>query len=540
MLDRSKVDGLKRNQVNRGLGMKFVKQWAFLFVLSVGLTSGNAAPRIAIAGISHETNSFNLTKATLADFEGDDALSGNRKEWLETNSKTNQNAAGMIAGAEKYGLDLYPIHFFNAVPRGPIDDRGFTTMVDRIIQGLKRAPGYDGVLLVLHGAMVVDGFPSGDAEIVRRVRQAMGPKFPIAVAHDFHANVDPAIIGIANIVITGKECPHLDTKERGFQTAAILARMIKGEVKPVQAMVKPPMMLNLIHHDTYRLPLKPIVDASKEAEKKPGVLAVSIPGGYQYGDVPAMGPSVIVITDNDPALAQREAERLSAMLWALRDKLQFDLPEPAKAVSMAIASKVFPVTLLDTGDNVGGGAAGDSTFVLAELVRQKAEGWVVALFDPEAVQKALSAGVGKPFAFRVGGKTDRMHGEPILIRGTVKSLNDGKFIETEVRHGGYRYWEMGLTAVIEAEGSTRDLPNIVILNTKRTIPLSIHQLVSVGVYPERQKILVAKGTIAPRAAYEPVSKLLIAVDSGGACAINPARFTYKLAPILYGMEKRKP
>jgi microcystin degradation protein MlrC len=232
-------------------------------------------------------------------------------------------------------------------------------------------------------------------------------------------------------------------------------------MKPVQVMVKPPMMLNLIHHDTYRPPLKPIVDASKEAEKKPGVLAVSIPGGYQYGDVPAMGPSVIVITDNDPVLA--------------------------KAVSMAMASDVFPVTLLDTGDNLGGGSAGDSTFLLAELIRQKAEGWVVALFDPEAVQKALSAGVGKPFAFRGGAKTDRMHGAPILIRGTVKSLSDGKFIETEVRHGGYRYWDMGLTAVIEAEGSTRDLSNIVILNTKRTVPLSIHQLVSWVSIPSARK-----------------------------------------------------
>src|SRR5262245_21912942 len=248
--------------------MKLFKHWAFLFIFSLRLTSGNAAPRIAIAGISHETNRFNMTNATLADFEGEDALSGNRKEWLETNAKTNQNAAGMIAGAEKYGLDLYPIHFFNAVPRGPINTQGFNTMVDRILQGLKQPPGYEGVLLVLHGAMVVDGFPSGDAEIVRRIRQAIGPKFPIAVTHDFHANVDPAIITNADIVITGKECPHLDTKERGFQTASILARMIKGELKPVQAMVKPPMMLNLIHHDTYRMPLKPIVDASKEVEKK--------------------------------------------------------------------------------------------------------------------------------------------------------------------------------------------------------------------------------------------------------------------------------
>jgi len=513
-----------------------IKCFGALALLSVGLTPGHAAIRIAIAGISHESNSFNLTKATLADFEGEDALSGNRKLWLETTSKSSMNASGMIAAAAKYGVELYPIHFYQATPRGPVDDKGFDTMVSRIVDGLKKGPAYDGVLLVLHGAMVVDSYPSGDAEIVRRVRQAMGPKFPIGVTHDFHANVDPAIIANANVVITGKECPHLDTKERGFQTAEILIRMIKGEVKPVQALVKPPMMLNLIFHDTYRLPLKAIVDASKETEKLPGVLAVSIPGGYQYGDVPSMGPSVVVITDNDPALAKREAERLGAMLWGIRDQLKFDLPDPAKAVRMAMESAAFPVTLLDTGDNVGGGGAGDSTFLLAELVKQKAEGWAIPIFDPEAVRKAVSAGIGQPFELPVGGKTDKMHGEPVLIRGRVKSLHDGKFVETEVRHGGYRYWDAGLTAVIEVEGSTRDLPNLLVLNTRRTVPLSIHQLVSVGVYPEREKILVAKGTIAPLAAYEPVSKRLITVDSGGACAVNPARFTYKMAKKLYGFE----
>src|SRR5580700_11333073 len=341
--------------------MSRLKHFAVLALLSAGLVPADAAIRVAIAGISHESNSFNSTKATLADFEEGDTLSGNRQEWLDTTAKSNVNAAGMIAGAAKYGIELYPIHFYSAVPRGPIDDQGFNTMVSRIIEGLKRGPAYDALLLVLHGAMVVDSYPSGDAEIVRRVRLAMGPTFPIGVTHDFHANVDPVIIANANIVITGKECPHLDTKERGVQTAEILARMIKGEVKPVQYMVKPPMMLNLIHHDTYRPPLKPIVDASKAAEKLPGVLAVSIPGGYQWGDAPSMGPSVLVITDNDPALAKREADRLGALLWGIRDQLKFDLPDPAKAVRMAMEGTTFPVTLLDAGDNVGGGAAGDST-----------------------------------------------------------------------------------------------------------------------------------------------------------------------------------
>ena len=507
---------------------------AFAAIL-VAMVPSNAAMRVAIAGITHESNSFNPVKATLADFEGEDALSSNRSLWLETTGKSNTNAAGMIAAAAQNGIDLYPIHFFNAVPHGPIDDAGFNTMLGRIIRGLQVSPPYDGLLLTLHGAMVVDSYPSGDAEIVRRIRQAMGPAFPIAVTHDFHANVDPIIIANANIVIVGKECPHLDTKERGFQTAQLLARMIKGEVKPAEYMVKPPMLLNIIHHNTYKAPLKPIVDAAKETEKIPGVLAVSIAGGYQYGDVPAMGPSVIVITNNDPALAKREAERLGAMLWGIRDQMGFDLPDPAKAVRMAMESAKFPVTLMDTGDNVGGGSAGDSTILLAELLKQKAAGWVMAIFDPAAVKQAVSSGVGRRFEFPVGGKTDKMHGDPVMIRGKVKSLHDGEFIETEVRHGGTRYWDSGLTAVIEVDGSTRDLPNLLVLNSKRTTPMSIHQLVSVGVYPERQRILVAKGTIAPLAAYEPVSARVITVDTGGVCAVNPDRFTYKMAPRLYGM-----
>src|SRR5205085_7425195 len=167
----------------------YIAAWA---LLCTGIGSAKAAIRVAVAGISHESNSFNPTKATLADFEAEDALSGNRTAWLETTARSNTNASGMIAGAAQNGMELYPIHFFNAVPRGPIDDQGFNTMVSRIIRDLKKGPAYDGVLLVLHGAMVVDSYPSGDAEIVRRVRQAMGPAFPIGVTHDFHANVDPA------------------------------------------------------------------------------------------------------------------------------------------------------------------------------------------------------------------------------------------------------------------------------------------------------------------------------------------------------------
>ena len=137
----------------------------------------------------------------------------------------------------------------------------------------------------------------------------------------------------------------------------------------------------------------------------------------------------------------------------------------------------------------------------------------------------------------VGGKTDKIHGDPVRVRGRVKSLHDGKYVETEVRHGGGRYKDMGHTSVIEVEGSTRDLPNLLLLTNRPTSPNSLHQLVSTGVYPERQKILVAKGTMAPRAAYEPIAARIIEVNSGGATDVNPKRFTFKnIRPGLFGID----
>jgi microcystin degradation protein MlrC len=131
-----------------------------------------------------------------------------------------------------------------------------------------------------------------------------------------------------------------------------------------------------------------------------------------------------------------------------------------------------------------------------------------------------------------------MHGKPVRIKGDVRSLNVGRYLETEIRHGGGRYWNMGNTAVIQVEGSTLDEPNLLLITTERASPNSAHIFISNGVYVERQKILVVKGAIAPRAAYEPFASILISVDSPGATAINPSWFKYyNIRQNLFGIER---
>ncbi|MBV6430565.1 MAG: hypothetical protein IANPNBLG_00679 [Bryobacteraceae bacterium] len=490
--------------------------------------------RVAIGGFMHESNSFNPAHTTLSDYTIQEA--GGGEDLLALWSKSSSEVSGFIAGAREAGFDVLPTLHANATPKGPLTTDTYNAIYSRLENKLKSLGRIDGLLLALHGAMVVEGYPHGDEETVRRLRKLYGPGFPIIVTHDFHANVSPEIVKLSTVLITYKQNPHLDTKDRGMQAARIMGRILRGQVKPVQTVVKPPMVYNIIFQNTYAEPLLPITRESIALEKNPKILAVSVSGGYQYGDVPYMGPSVVVATDNDPALAQKEAQRLSDMLWATRDRIVLRIPDPAGAVREAMAATKFPVALMDTGDNIGGGSAGDSTFLLAEFLKQQATGWVITIADPGAVQAAVKAGIGGAFDMEVGGKTDNMHGKPVRVRGRVKSLHDGSYIETEVRHGGGRYFNEGLTAVIEAEGSTRDLKNLLVLTTRRASPNSLHQIISLGIYPQRQHILVAKGTIAPRAAYEPVSAKIIAVDSPGATAVNPARFTFRhVRANLWGM-----
>lgn len=481
--------------------------------------------RIAIAGFSHESNTFSAKPTTLDDFS-----IWRGQEMIDHYAPTFHEIAGYIAGADEYDYDLHATLGANATPAGTVTREAYETIIGEILDNLRSAKGQiDGILLALHGAMVTQDYPQGDAETVRRVRELMGPDFPIIVTHDYHGNIPEQLVRDANALIIYKTNPHIDQRERGLQAADLLVRTIRKEVKPVTAFRKPDVLFNIAFHNTSLPPMQPIMQAAIDLEKEPGILAVSIAAGYQYADVPAMGPSIVVVADGDQALAERGAQRLADMMWAARDELTPQLPDPAEAVRLAMNANAFPVSLFDAGDNIGGGSAADSTLILDELLKQKADGWVVAIYDPESVEACEEAGIGATVSLMVGGKTDNVHGPTLPITGRVRTLHIGTYEETERRHGGARYGDAGLSAVVEVNRTAPGKGGLLVLNSKRTPPMSIHQLTSVGIVPQQQKILVAKGTVAPRAAYAPVSADILIVDSGGACDMNRDSQEFKLS-----------
>jgi microcystin degradation protein MlrC len=314
----------------------------------------------------------------------------------------------------------------------------------------------------------------------------------------------------------------VDQRSCGKKAASILSRILRESIKPAQALAKPPLIVNIMVQDTSCEPLRSFLAQARELERRPGMLSVSLMAGFPYADVPQMGPSVIAVHESTPGLARATADIFAEQLWFAREQMSRPLPDAATAVRQALQAEKTPVVLVDTGDNVGGGSAGDGTIILAELLRQGATDSVVCLYAPDDVQECLRAGAGQSVELTVGGKVDRRHGEPVAVCGRVKLLHDGSYVEPEVRHGGKRVNHMGLTAVVELASG-----NLLVLNSLRHPPFSLGQLTCLGIRPERMRVLVVKAAIAYKAAYAPVAGTIIEVDTPGLTAVNPQRFDYR-------------
>jgi microcystin degradation protein MlrC len=256
------------------------------------------------------------------------------------------------------------------------------------------------------------------------------------------------------------------------------------------------------------------------------MLSASVGEGFPYADVPHMGMAFVAISDGDRAKAQDAALAMARAAWDRRAELTMKGLSIADAVAMAAASTdPRPVTLLDSGDNVGGGSSGDSTFLLKALLRSGARNFAITFVDPEVVAECIRTGVGSDVDLKIGGKIDRLHGDPVRITGRVRLLSDGIFHDDAPIHGGWKDFAPGPTAVIVTpERGT------LIVNSLAIPANSLEQLRSVGLHPEAFQAIVAKGVNSPRPAYGPISSQMLLVDTPGAAAADLSTFTYNKRP----------
>jgi microcystin degradation protein MlrC len=322
----------------------------------------------------------------------------------------------------------------------------------------------------------------------------------------------------------------VDQRQRGLEAAALLQRVVRGEIEAHMAFRKLPLLIHIVQQFTSDGPMADIFREVSRLNDEPHVLSVSVLPGYIYADVPDMGVSVVVVADN-PHAAERAADELAAYVFSMRAALNAELPDTVTAVAEAIRTP-GTVCLMDGGDNIGGGGPGDATILLAEILRQRGERACVVLLDPEAVKTCEEAGAGGEVSLEVGAKTDDQHGSPVVIHGTVRGLSDGRFVEAEARHGGMRDCDQGPTAIVDTDDG-----HTVVLNSLRIMPTSLNQLTSLGLTPTDFELIVVKGVTAPREAYDPIAAKVIAVDTPGVTRAGPETFVYANRPKpLYPLE----
>src|SRR5215469_16121716 len=134
------------------------------------------AHRVAAASIMHESNSFSKEPTHLSDFTF--RAGSDRYSTLCAWAANRNEVAGFLDGAAEKGFAILPIVYAVATPSGPVSAKAFEELAGMLIQGLRSASPFDGVLLALHGAMFSETYPHADEELVRRVRREIGSDVP--------------------------------------------------------------------------------------------------------------------------------------------------------------------------------------------------------------------------------------------------------------------------------------------------------------------------------------------------------------------------
>lgn len=475
--------------------------------------------RVGIVCFQQESNTFLSRPTTLADFKRDILVT--RVDIRREYANAHHEVGGFFEGLEANHIDPVPLVAAWTVPGGAITDDCYQTILSMIQTQLMSAGTLDGLLVAPHGAAVSEIYRDMDGHWLSAIRQQVGPRMPIVSTLDLHANVSQRMIDSVNATIAYRTNPHLDQRTRGIEAANLLARTLRNEMCPTHAAAFPPISINIERQLTTESPCTELF-ALADAQLSRGAISNSCVLGFPYADVPEMGSSFIAVTDNNPALAKQLAQELATYVLEERKSFLPNLISIKEAIDQAMQFS-GPVTLLDIGDNIGGGSPGDGTHLLRALLDRKITSAFVSLFDPESVRLAAVTGIGKSAQFSLGGKTSpSLHGLPVNCLCTVHSLHAGQFAEDQPRHGGRRNYDMGTTAVVKTEcGLT------VQLTSRRMPPFSLNQLISCGLDPKSFRILVAKGVHAPAAAYKPISQRLIRVNTPGVTTADPIILKYE-------------
>jgi microcystin degradation protein MlrC len=484
--------------------------------------------RIAIGGFLHESHSFAPRPTTWAEFVQPGGFPGlcQGAALIGAVRGSSVPIAGAIAAGEAAGATLVPLAWAIANPAGPIEDEAFERIAALLCAGLSAAADeapLDGVYLDLHGAALAESFPDAEGELLRRVRAIVGAKVPVAISLDPHANLTAEMVRLADMAVPFRTYPHVDMKVAGARAMELLLARIARGAPWARAFRPLDFWIPIGSQCTLMAPMDRVMAERAERAAAPGVAELAWCFGFPYADFAGCGPAVAAWGETE-ADAVAAAEAFAAFVAAHESAFVQETWTAAEAVAEALrtsGSAGGPVVLADTQDNPGGGGHGDTTGLLAELVRQRATGAVLCLInDSDSAAACHAAGEGARVDLALGGRSD---GLAFACTARVERLTDGRFTLTGPMGAGNPA-DLGPSALIEVGGVR------VIVVSRKMQALDQAILRHVGIEPASCPILALKSSVHFRADFGAIAQRVLVTIAPGPVVADPATLNFRHVP----------
>ncbi|MHA1529786.1 MAG: M81 family metallopeptidase [Alphaproteobacteria bacterium] len=480
-----------------------------------------SSPRIAIAGFQHETNTFAPMPTRLEDFARGGAwpeLTTGR-DVIEVFTGLNIPLGGFIEAAG--GFELVPVLWAGAEPGGYVEQACFDSIARMICDGIAAAGAIEGVYLDLHGAMVTEDFADGEGELLRQVREIVGPDLPLAVSLDLHGNMTPKFAEHASSVAIYRTYPHVDMAQTGARAATLMRQELARGAPFAKAFRQADFIPPITDQSTRRQPGARLYGLLPGFAGE-GVCTVEFAFGFPPADIWHCGPSVFAY-GSDQGAVDRAADAMLAAVHAAEGEFGNPLIPAGEAVRRAMKASALskrPVVICDPQDNPGAGAVGDSTGLLAALIDEGATSACIGvIWDPDSAAQAHAAGAGATIEASIGGRFPEVGGPPVRITAQVERLSDGNFTFTGPFYGG-AIANLGPMACLRVRHGQGDLR--IVVGSARAQNADQEMFRTVGIEPGEQRIVAVKSAVHFLADYEPIAEEVIFAAAPGAnpCALD--------------------
>jgi microcystin degradation protein MlrC len=402
-----------------------------------------------------------------------------------------------------------------AEPGGRTVRAVYETLRDEILRGVHDAMPLDVVLLYLHGAMAAEGYDDCEGDILTRCREIVGPGVVIGAELDLHGNLTQTMLDAATAIVAYKEYPHTDMVDRASDLYRICLDAAAGKTKPIMAL-HDCRMVGL--WPTSNQPMRALVDDAMAAERN-SVLSVSLMHGFPWADVAGGGAKALAIADGSRQTAEETARHFGEKFWDVRERAHVQSATMDEAIDLALAAPEGPVVLADVSDNAGGGAPGDSTFLLRRLLERGVKGVVAGTYyDPGAVELCAEAGPGATIDLRIGGKLGPASGDPLDVRATVRAVVEN---HRQTAMDSSAPVPLGRSAWVTVDGID------VVLVSVRSQVFFPDAFTGVGIPLETSRIIALKSTHHFWAGFSKIAKRAIYVNAPGALQLDFANIAYQ-------------